>query len=204
MMKKIWLILTLVGSFALGGVSPAAAVTLTLVPSPSTIQVGGTVSVDLLISGLAPSGPPSLGAFLVETTYNSSVLTYNSVVFAGFLGNPNNPLETDIVVNTGTPGVVSLEEDSFLSTAVLDALQTTDPFLLATLTFTGSAVGVSSLGFGAIDLSSAAGTSLTNPTLQGASVTVSSIPEPGTLTLFVPFTAMVGAWRWRKGLPRQG
>ncbi|MFO1434028.1 MAG: hypothetical protein U1F76_28705 [Candidatus Competibacteraceae bacterium] len=204
MMKNIWLILTLAGSFALGGVPPAAAVTLTLVPSPSTIQVGGTISVDLLIAGLAPSGPPSLGAFLVETTYNSSVSTYNSVVFAGFLGNPGNAVETDIVVDTSMPGVVSLEEDSFLSTAVLDALQTTDPFLLATLTFTGSAAGVSPLGFGAIDLSSAAGTSLTNPTLQGASVTVTSMPEPGTLTLLAPFAVMAGAWRWRKGLPRQG
>jgi hypothetical protein len=96
------------------------------------------------------------------------------------LGDPADPIETDIVTTVGT-GSVSLDEFSFLSGFELDALQPAD-FTLATLQFSADAVGTSTLGFGAIDLSDAVGSTIV-PTLETGEITV--VPLPASLPLFL-------------------
>ena len=93
--------------------NPAQAVTLSFNPATQSMAQGGTATVDLNISGLGNFAAPSLGAFLVEVTFDSSILSFDSVSYGAFLGDPANPIETDIVTTVGT-GSVSLDEFSFL------------------------------------------------------------------------------------------
>ena len=161
--------------------TPAFAVTLSLLPSSQSINPGDTATVDVTISGLGNFASPSLGAFLVEVTFDDSILNFDSVMYGPFLGDPLDPCETDIIT-TVNPGSVSLDEFSFLFDFELDALQP-DAFNLATLTFTGTSLGSSALGFGAVDLSDAIGSSIANPALDPALVNVAPIPEPATFIL---------------------
>ena len=102
---------------------------------------------DLNISGLGEFAAPSLGAFLVEVTFDDSLLTVDSVSYGLLLGDTDPfAFETDILTTVGA-GSVSLDEISFLFDFELDALQP-ESFTLATLSFTGDNAGISALGFG--------------------------------------------------------
>jgi hypothetical protein len=149
--------------------------------------------VNLEISGLGNFASSSLEAFLVEVTFDESILSFDSVTYGSFLGYPNDPLDTSIVT---TPGVdsVSLDEFSLLFDFELDALQLSS-FILATLVFTGDTNGTSPLGFGTIDLSDAVGATIV-PTLETASVT--SVPEPASIWLLAGALGGLLAWRRRK------
>lgn len=177
-MKKHLIVFQLL--LIIAGSEPGFAVTLLLQPSSPNITIGSTTTVDLNISDLGGFAPPSLGAFFTEITFDNSVLSFDSVIYGALLGDPSDPLETNIVTNLGS-NTVSLDEFSFLFDFELDAIQP-DSFTLATLSFTGGKVGTSNLGFGTIDLSNAEGNSIANPTLQSASVNV-VVPEPLTLLL---------------------
>src|SRR6185436_11146287 len=75
-------ILTLLTVLAvLTTVTRPRAISLTLQPSPQTIDAGGHASLELVITGLGNLASPSLGAFDVDLTFDASVLAANSVVF---------------------------------------------------------------------------------------------------------------------------
>src|SRR5262245_42990410 len=75
-----------IGIAVLGLTSKAsAAVTLSLEPTPQSIGVGDPASVDLVVTGLSDFSPPSLGAFDIDLTYNSAVVSADSVAFGNFL-----------------------------------------------------------------------------------------------------------------------
>jgi hypothetical protein len=76
----------------------ALAITLSLTPSSQMIvpALGEKAIVDLEISGLGEDGPPTLGAFGVEITFSPSILSFETVDYGTFLGDPNNPAETDV------------------------------------------------------------------------------------------------------------
>jgi hypothetical protein len=160
----------------------AGAVMLTLDPVDQEINTGDMATVNLNISGLGNFSSPSLGAFFTEITFNNSILSLDSVSYGSFLGDPNDPVETDILTTTG-PGLVSLDEFSFLFDFELDALQP-DSFTLASLSFSGIGLGTSTIDFGFIDLSDAVGFTI-NPSLAGANISVTSVPEPSSLLLFL-------------------
>ena len=160
--------------------NPAQAVTLSFGPTTQSVAPGGTAAVDINISGLGNFAAPSLGAFLVEVTFDSSILSFDSVSYGAFLGDPADHVETDIITTVGS-GSVSLDEFSFLFDFELDALQPAD-FTLATLKLSADAVGTSPLGYGAIDLSDAVGSTIV-PTLETGDITV--VPLPASLPLFL-------------------
>ena len=134
---------------------PSHASSLSLVPITQSITSNGTAAVDLIISGLGDVTSPSLGAFLVEITFDESILSFDSVTYGSLLGNPSDSNETDIVTTLGTDSV-SLDEFSFLFDFELDVIQPAS-FTLATLQFTGNTTGTSTLEFGALDLSRRSG-----------------------------------------------
>jgi hypothetical protein len=170
----------------------ARAISLFIEPASQQVGVGETASVDLRISGLGSSGPPSLGAFLVELVFDNAVLSFDSVTYGGFLGDPSNSSETDIVTTVG-PGSVSLDEFSFLSGSALDALQGSS-FVLATITLLGTQPGISQFWFGVVDLSDAAFPASTLvTTLESGSVIV--VPEPASLVLLL--LGLLGIRRYR-------
>ena len=194
-MKVLLGILCVFGLFS----GPVQAVTISLDPVSQTIDVGGTATVDLNISGLGDLAAPSLGAFFVEITFDDTILDFESEVYGILLGS-TDPLdfETDIVTTVGV-GSVSLDEISFLFDFELDALQP-DSFTLATLTFTGDSVGTSALAFGTVELVDAPESGLLDHSLVTASITVqspASAPEPGTILLLLSgFGVLVGWRRW--------
>ena len=95
------------------------------------------------------------------------------------------------MVTTLAPGIVSLDEVSFLSTAALDALQPGSSSLV-TLSFSGLAIGSSPVSFGSVDLSDAEFPASTlTATLEVGVVTV--IPEPTSAALL--FIGLAGLTR---------
>jgi hypothetical protein len=173
----------------------ALAMTLSLQPSSQTIDpaLNEKAIMGLEISGLDKNSPPSLGAFGVEIIFNPSILSFDSVNYGFYLGNPTKLSETDIVTTTG-PGSVFLDEFSFLSTGQLDQLQPAS-FLLATLTFTGIAPGTSAVGFKFIDLSDALGNTLELDSIERAIVNVAPVPLPGTLGLSAFAGGLLIGWK---------
>ena len=102
--------------------NPAQAVTLSFYPVTQPVAQGETATVDLNISDVVDLAPPSLGAFLVEISFEESILSFDSVAYGPFLGDPADPFKTDIVTTVGT-GSVSFDEFSFLFDFELDASQ---------------------------------------------------------------------------------
>src|SRR4051812_15102946 len=114
------------------GFAPAAdAFTLSIVPQASTVNVGGTVAVDVIASNLANGTAPSLSAYDLNFAFNSSVLSFDSIVFGTGLSVLGSPGFQDF-----TPGLgaVNVAESSFDSDADLNTLQP-GAFTLFTITF---------------------------------------------------------------------
>jgi len=165
------------------------ATTISLVPTASTIEVGESVGVDVLISDLDAGSSVSLGGFQLEMLFAPGALQSTGIVdFGPFLGDPD-PLafETITVVDTTVPGTVFLSETSLLLDFELDALQPAD-FLLATAYLQGIGTGTVAITPFDVVLSDATGITIPNPIVQSGTITVTSslgsVPVPGSLFLF--------------------
>lgn len=176
------------------GLVPAAdAFTLSVVPQASTVSLGGTVSVDVVASDLVSGGAPSLGAYDLDLSFDSSVLSFGSIEFGTGLSVTGVPsIIQDFALGTGSvnPFEVSLEE-----TADLNALQA-GAFRLFTITFNAAQVGTSRLSLTVSSLSTAEGAALTADALNGASISVAGAPEvplPAAAWLLLSGVAGVGS-----------
>ena len=118
------------------------AATLSLSPALQEVALGESTTVNLNISDLGNIVDPSLGAFLVEITFDASILSFDTVSYGSYLGAPS---ETTITTSVGA-GIVSLYESSLLLNSELDVIQP-DSFTLATLQFTANNLGTSGLSF---------------------------------------------------------
>lgn len=198
MKQLISIILT--GIAALGLDSPQSlaqvGINLSLQPSPQTINVGDSASMDLVVSGLGNLSSPSLGAFDLELSYDPAIISTASLTFGNFLdlGNLRSSKFSDLT----TAGVIHLDEVSFESSSDLNNAQP-DTFTLATLGFKGLAAGISSIDFTLASLSDELGQSLTAFSTTGGSIEVesSTVPDAGS-TAFLLLVALVSlsACRW--------
>ena len=147
-------------------------------PVASDIQVGDTVDVDVLLDATG-TGFDIIG-FGVDLLFDSSILgvdsaAVNTVLFDGF----SNVVET--------PGRLAFDG------LTLGASHTGLDILLASVTFSGDAVGLSALTFDFPDLGTLDG--LLRPIPPGgavapdivrtASINVTSVPLPATLALML-------------------
>ena len=165
--------------------APAGAVQLDFQPSTQTVNVGDTASVDIVVSN---RGGVSIGAFDLGIGFDPALLAPVDVTFGSALGDPTVfEALTDVTVSSG---VVDLAEVSLLSPPALDALQTTDQLLLATVDFVAMGSGISSLTFVSVDLKDALANELI-PLLGSAQVT--SVPQPPGLLLLVSAAAALAA-----------
>jgi hypothetical protein len=198
-MKRLIFLIGFVCIFSFS-VTQVGAVSLTLEPLSQGIMLGEKAAVDLKISGLGDFTTPSLGAFYAEILFDESILSFDSVLYGGFLGDPENVsvFETDIETKVG-PGFVSLDEISWLESSDLDSIQPS-AFTLATFYFTGIDLGTSPLTFGDIDLSDALfpASSIQPQLTMGAQIDVSPVPEPATFLLMMSGLVGVGALGRRK------
>jgi hypothetical protein len=114
-------------------------------------------AVSIVISGTAAGGPPSIGSFDLDVSFNPAVLVPSSVSFERFLGDPT--LFEALVDFVFLPGIVDLAEVSLLLPDELDALQP-DTFGLANLVFDRVGVGPAELALAQILVDDAFGIKL--------------------------------------------
>jgi hypothetical protein len=175
---KTLLINLITGIAAIGlGSRPVAAISITLEPSPQTIQVGDPDAMNLVVSGLGNLSAPSLGAFDFDLSYNPAIISAVSLTFGSHLdlGILGSSRFSDLT----TPGAIHLDEVSFESSSDLNNAQP-DTFTLATLNFTGLASGISSVGFSFASLSDEQGQSLVGFSTTSGSIEVTGVPDVGS------------------------
>jgi hypothetical protein len=193
-MKKMRLFTPLLAAlWALVGSSPAAAAIISFVPDAQSVALGSQAHVNVVVSDLGDGGPPSLGSYDVDFSYDATILDAASVSFDIFLGGPGGSFPLSDLT---TPGAVALSETSFLSEAELDALQS-DSFRIAEIWFDTLDVGISDLTFTLTDLFDATLTADPIPVTQvvDGSIEVTAAPEPGSVALL---STSLGFLTWRR------
>jgi cohesin domain-containing protein len=200
-MRKSISMLSAVLLLGVGLVPAADALTLSVVPQASTLNVGDTVSVDVVVSDLVNGGAPSLGAYDIDLSFDPSVLSFASIAFGTGLSVTGVPsIIQEFALGTGfvNPFEASLED-----TADLNALQA-GAFTLFTITFNAGQVGTSLLSLGVNSLSNAEGAGVVADALNAGTISVvgaPAVPLPAGVWLLVSGVAGVGALgrRWRRG-----
>ena len=200
-MKRVGILLTVLCSYAL----PAHAVEIFFNPLEVTTPLGGAVGVDVVVSGLGAPGSTRevISAFDLDVLFDSSILSFNRLVFSDALGLVDFDTFTGVV---GSPGRIDFANLSLLGNADLLATQG-NQIVLASLFFDAIAFGTSMLSF---DSSVLGGLELIGldpfatlalDSVGTGQITVAaaqSVPEPGALSLLGLTLAGLGVLRSRK------
>lgn len=157
-------------------------------PATQTVNVGQTVTVAAMISGVTN---PWLGSYDVTFTFDPTILQFSVASMS------NTYMGSWIPMLNGGPAGVQLAAVSMETTAMLGTLQSGhDPFELGTATFLAIAPGTSALTFSAIVLGDGNGDPIAMA-YQNGSVTVNGgipgVPEPTAGLLFLIPAALVAA-----------
>lgn len=186
---------------AVASPSAVSALTLSFDPESPTVSAGTIFNVDVRILGLHNFDPDEiLSAFVLDVSFDSSLLNPQNVTFGSFLGGPDNSSQ---FFDLSVPGVVTFSETSLLPDSDLDSLQP-DGFSFATLTFKALGEGNTLLSFsytdlvGRLDPTSQEPVILTPDNLGSANVAIqpaTTVPEPGTLLLIASGLAFCAARR---------
>lgn len=184
--------------FASAGLQ-AQGIVLSFDPAAQSVDLGSSVNVGLVISGLGDSTAPSLGAFDLDIHFDPGRLSFSSATFGDpVLGDRLDVLGlggNSTVAGITSPGVLNVFEVSLDSPADLVSLQE-DRFTLATLTFSAIGAGNSALGISINSLSDENAVELTAEVSTG-SVTVAqtavAIPEIDAMTAAGALTLLAGA-----------
>lgn len=160
---------------------PASAIMIEFNPSPQSVSVGSTTTVDLVISELGNSTAPSLGTFDLAVGFDPSILSFNGATFGNQLDLFGLGSLQSMIPGIGT---VNLFELSFDFADDLNTLQASS-FLLATLSFYTLDSGSSLLSITVNALGDSVGDPLQADLVAGNIdvQSVSGIPEPASLPL---------------------
>jgi acyl-homoserine-lactone acylase len=191
--RRFGLALALVGvALVMAAPRDASAATISIDPIGPIPAVGGTLTVDVVVDGLAV--PPSLGAFDLDLTFDAGVFSVLDVVFGTSLGDPLLDAFSDW---SALGGVLDLAEVSLLGQSALDALQAGGTFVLATITFEAIGAGDAVLDLSQADLFDGGGEDpvSVDPVVP---VEITVVPEPAT-GMLVAATLMVLAVARRRG-----
>ena len=155
----------------------AWATALSFQPSTSSINVEETLDIDIVISDLDGS---YVGAFDFDIVYDDAFLAFNTYSLTDNLGDiSENDAEDWSAGNLGS-GAVNIAEISWLS----DLSFQEDSFILATLSFTGTNVGGSELGFSLVVIGDDLGDRIDVALETGSINVIAPTPEPTTIILF--------------------
>ena len=175
-------------------VAPVRAAVLTVTPSTQEVNVGGTFTFDLQVSGLG--GGTSLGVYDIDLGFDPALLAFSSVVFGGGLDALG--LGSLQAVTAGT-GVVNLFELSLDSATDLTALQPS-AFTLASLTFSALSPGNGLLSLTVNALGDANGDALLASVQGGQFKVAAPVPEPATYSMMIAGLCILGLFI-RRGRP---
>ena len=161
----------------------AICATINFNPSTTTIFLGNTFNIDVVISDLGKGSAPSLGAFDLDVNYDPNILRFSGGIFGTGL---------DLFglgsISGVTPGATSVNffEVSLESEIDLNAFQP-DSFVLVSLAFNAIAAGDSQLSFNINDFADGAGDRLLINGIPGNALVISasSVPEPAGVWLIV-------------------
>lgn len=178
--RTLWLFcfLSVAGIFLC---SKTSALTLAFSSAYPSIEQGESTRIDILISELTEN--LNLAAYSLDILFNSSILTFDSYALGLELTDAGWGTDDWSTGNNGE-GIINLSELSWL----MDFSTQSDSFVLASLFFTGSSAGVSTLSFANIILGDEYGESLTDLQLFQAALEVTAVetnpvPEPATMVL---------------------
>jgi len=189
-MKKIMLIAVVLCSLVLMAMPAFASVVLDLNPPDQSTTVGGPATVELRVSGTYEFG---FGGYILDIGWNPDILTLSEsdVNFTNAIGDPT--LGSAFITDPFSVHV-SLANLANAGDVPINPLDTTggEPIVLATLNFTGAALGSSAVFFsyeyGGPWLSDAGGYDILDYTTSDANVNVTegppAVPIPQTLLLF--------------------
>ena len=161
-------------------VALASAATITLESSSLEINVGDSFYVNIGISGLGNGVDPSLGAFSTNINYDPTIISFTAIDYGNYLGDID--IEADTWCYESIPGVLYVDEISFLGTEELNTLQP-DNFILATLSFTAITFGQSGLSCNEIVLSDAYAFEIPANAIS-SNVNVNPVPVPASFLFF--------------------
>lgn len=205
-MKKMVCFLVVCMVVAFAWVSSVGAIMIGFAPPAQSISAGGSVAVDITISGLEARGLDEIvSAYALVIGYDESILSVSTVSFGSYLDtsfqlldlayNPNELYLSEFSLNTDDDVLAALQPDSFvlatLSFGVL-AEGASELMFLDYILF-GNNFGVDVKGRNAVPLDLAA---------NSGNISVSSaptpIPEPATILLITPGLLLAGLFFKRR------
>lgn len=164
------------------GAMPAGALTLSLLPSSTSVAAGESVEITVRVAGLADAGAPSLGAFDLNLNFDPALLGFGAVTFGDAIRGQ------DLEVGAGTmegmagdalTGHVNLFGLSLAAPVDLDVLQAAE-FTLAVVRFTALGAGTASVTATDLVFGDADGGALAATGIQDAVVDIGrSVPDSG-------------------------
>lgn len=177
------------------GTPAHANISLSVVPSAPTVDVGDFVDIDIVISGLIDALAPSVGVYDINVLFDDDIIAFDDVVFGPRIGGDLDVFDLGGNPTFATPFVdgVNLFELSLDTPMDLNDHQV-DEFIVATLTFQALTTGFSSLELFINELGDADGAPLTAST-SGGGITV--IPAPASAVLAALGMSLAGWIRRR-------
>jgi hypothetical protein len=170
----------------------ARAATIEVVPTSQGVRVGGSVDVEIRISGLGHHAAPSLSSYDLDVGFDPTVLELTGVTLDQGVNDQLDLHDTGhrFADSMLVKGSVNLFEMSRNSQADLETLQA-GRFTLAELTFVALAEGESALTLTANAVEDAGGLPMKYELSDGA-VKVGLVPEPASTILFLLGAGIVG------------
>lgn len=190
-MKKIFSVLAALGLFISLN---ANAISIDLIANQSAINVGGSVEVQVRISGLSDASAPSLGVYDVDFNYDASLFNFNAISWGD--ATKGNQLDLagvgTLQSSNSSSGWLNIFEVSFDEAFDLELLQAGE-FTLFSILFEAIAIGSGNFSLTSNALGDAYGSELLVDTINGTAVNVGSVsvPEPSSLILLLGLLAAV-------------
>lgn len=162
---------------------PAQAMQIEITPSSSTIDIGETLAIDVVASGLGNGVAPSIGAYDIQIDFDTALLSADPVDYGTGLDLGLGSLQLSFDLPFG----VEVTETAYGSETEINGLQP-DDFVLFSVNLSGLAAGTGALGLTLLSVTDASGVNdiTSSFTTVGASYRVPDAyaPIPGAAYLF--------------------
>jgi hypothetical protein len=174
-------IIAIICLFASVGILPVQATVISLEGTSPEVEVNNWIDIQVWVRDL---NTDIISGFDIDITFDDSVLTFDESSFGTLLGDNINSFQSTVL----TGNTINVAEVSLLFDSELQLLQASSDFMLASLRFWGTAVGLGGASITMTDVVGENFTSLQVDIGQFFSITVipdpsRQVPEPSSWTL---------------------